>query len=70
MRMTPNELERILGLRWITDENNNRVAEWYLTTQTEGIVVNFRTLDPSKCKAILNTVLNKLGLEVKGAENE
>lgn len=56
-----------VGLHTITDKNTKKVAEWYLTTQSEGIVVCFMTLDPSKCKNILNIVLKELGIE---SENE
>lgn len=62
------DLVNSVGLHTITDENNKKVAEWYNTTQSEGIVVSFMTLDPSKCKTILNIILKELGLDVKGEE--
>ena len=50
----------------ITDENNKKIADWYITDPPKGFVVDFMTLDPSKCKAILNTVLKELGADMRG----
>ena len=57
-----------VGLHTLIDENEEKIAEWYLTTQSEGIVIYLMTLNPSKCKKILNIVLNTLGIAVKGEE--
>lgn len=47
----------------IEDENNNKIADWYIFEPPKGFVIDFMTLDPYECSAILNHVLKELGAE-------
>lgn len=51
------------SLHTIEDENNNKIADWYITEPPKGFVIDFMTLDPPKCRAILDLVLKELGSE-------
>lgn len=50
-------------LHTIVDENNKKIADWYISDPPRGFVVDFLTLDPIKCKTILKVVLKELGAE-------
>ncbi len=55
-------------LHTVVDENNNKIADWYIAEPQKGFVIDFMTVDPSKCRAILNLVLNELGAESEDKE--
>ena len=50
-------------LNTIVDENNKKIADWYITDPPKGFVVDFLTTDPVKCRAILKVVLAEIGAE-------
>ena len=49
------------SLNVIKDENGKKIADWYITDPPKGFIVDFMTLEPTKCKAILNIILKELG---------
>lgn len=55
-------------LNTIVDENNKKIADWYITDLPKGFVIDFLTTNPVKCRAILKVVLAEMGTESEGKE--
>jgi hypothetical protein len=53
------------SLNIIEDENGKKIADWYIADPPKGFIVDFMTLEPTKCKAILNIILKELVAESK-----
>lgn len=49
-----------MTLNTIVDEDNNKIAEWYITDPPKGVVIGFLTINPAKCRAILKFVLSEI----------